>query len=126
MRKTGHHMQFVNKHSGIISTSYPGFSLCDRGLKRILAKAAVHYVISCIFPRGFLNYQEEPVRRLLFCLFIEIAHSVDRYRNIYAMKCAQLYKINEDYRKLCSYEMLLNDNCAVRVETGDWGEFKMA
>ena len=28
-------------------------------------------VICCIFPGG-LNYQEEPVRRLLFCLFIEI------------------------------------------------------
>jgi hypothetical protein len=60
-----------------------------------------------------MNYQEEPVRRvrrLLFCLFIQIDHSVDRYRTIYGMKCAQLYKINEDYRKLCSYEMLLNDN----------------
>ena len=92
------------------TTSYPGFSLCGRGLKRTLAKAAEYYVICCIFPGGFLNYQEEPVRRLLFCLFIEIAHSVDRYRNIYGMKCAQLYKINEDYRELCSYEMLLNDN----------------
>jgi hypothetical protein len=60
-----------------------------------------------------LNYQEEPVRRLLFCLFIEIAHSV-----------AQLYKINEDYRKLCSYEMLLNDNCAVRVRDGGLGRIQ--
>ena len=34
-------------------TSYPGFSLCGRGLKRTLAKAAEHYVICCIFPGGF-------------------------------------------------------------------------
>jgi hypothetical protein len=29
---------------------------------------------------------------------------------LYKINVAQLYKINEDYRKLCSYEMLLNDN----------------
>jgi hypothetical protein len=57
------------------STSYPGFSLCGRDLKRTLEKAAEHYVICCIFPGG-LNYQEEPVRRLLFCLFIEIMKSL--------------------------------------------------
>jgi hypothetical protein len=28
---------------------------------------------------------------------------------IYGMKWAQLYKINADARKLCSYEMWLND-----------------
>ena len=34
------------------TTSYPGFSLCGRGLKRTLTKAAEHYVICCIFPGG--------------------------------------------------------------------------
>jgi hypothetical protein len=55
-------------------------SLCaGRELKRTLAKAAEHHIICCIFPGEYINYQEQPGCRLLFCLFIDIAHSIDRY-----------------------------------------------
>jgi hypothetical protein len=41
---------------------------------------------SFVFSRGgggVINYEEQPGCRRLFCSFIEIAHSIDRYRIIY-------------------------------------------
>jgi hypothetical protein len=61
-----------------LATSYPGFSLCGRGLKRTLAKAAEHYVICCMFLGGVeLSRRACSQTAVLFkCLFIEIMKSL--------------------------------------------------